>query len=218
MCSALAPYLRRPLAFIAARTRSPPCRRCGYHTGSRPADRANRERRSWRRTAGRSRQDRARPGDCTPCTTRISRTRAAAALPSVMGGPGRDFFRRSGLGASSLLGCRLRWSIFASVAGTFAPSRDRAVAGRKVISAHALRVRHTASGSVAAIRAGVPDPISSFGAPGQARRREPCCVGPPRRRTRLLDPHCVARRGGHAVVHAVGCTSPGYGAAPGMVR
>jgi hypothetical protein len=44
-------------------------------------------------------------------------TRAAAALPSVMGGPGGDFFRRSVPGASSLLGGRLRWSIFALVAG-----------------------------------------------------------------------------------------------------
>jgi hypothetical protein len=41
----------------------------------------------------------------------ISRTRAAAALPSVIGGPGGDFFRRSALGASSLLGGRLRSSI-----------------------------------------------------------------------------------------------------------
>jgi hypothetical protein len=41
----------------------------------------------------------------------IKPTPAAAALPSVIGGPGGDFFRRSALGASSLLGCRLRWSI-----------------------------------------------------------------------------------------------------------
>jgi hypothetical protein len=41
----------------------------------------------------------------------IKRTPAAAAPPSVISGPGGDFFRRSALGASSLLGYRLRWSI-----------------------------------------------------------------------------------------------------------
>jgi hypothetical protein len=48
---------------------------------------------------------------------KISRTRAAAALPSVIGGPCGDLFRRSELGASSLPGGRRRWSIFAPVAG-----------------------------------------------------------------------------------------------------
>jgi len=82
--------------------------------------------------------------------------------------------RGMGAGHRELLGTAF------NMGPTFALSRDRAVASRKVILAHALRVRHTASGSVAAIRAAVPDPVSSFGAPGQARRREPCCFGPPR--------------------------------------
>jgi hypothetical protein len=48
----------------------------------------------------------------------INRTPAAAAPPSVMGRPGGVFFRRSALGALSLLGWRLRWSIFAPAAGS----------------------------------------------------------------------------------------------------
>jgi len=53
------------------------------------------------------RQHRARPdGRCMAPDDKP--TRSAAALPSVMGGPSRDFFRRSALGASSRLGCRLR--------------------------------------------------------------------------------------------------------------
>jgi hypothetical protein len=95
----------------AARSRSPPCRYCGCRSASTPADRANREQRSRRRNAGRSPQDRARPGDRTPCTRRSAGPRPQPRFPSVMGGPGGDFFRRSALGSSSRLGCRLRRSI-----------------------------------------------------------------------------------------------------------
>src|SRR5215469_11422126 len=42
--------------------------------------------------------------------------------------------------------------------------------------------------------------------------------GPPRRRSRLLDGHHVAWRGGHARLDAGGGASPGYGAATGMGR
>jgi hypothetical protein len=56
----------------AARRRSPPCRSHGFRTASTLADRANREPRSRRRTARRPSQGRARPGDHTPCTTRLA--------------------------------------------------------------------------------------------------------------------------------------------------
>lgn len=57
---------------------------------------------------------------------------------------------------------------------------------------NALRLDHAAPGSLLAIRAGLPDPVVSRGASGQACGPEPSGLGPPRRRSRLLDPNSVA--------------------------
>jgi hypothetical protein len=78
----------------AARSRSPPVEVAGCPTWNRRAARATREPRSRHRVAAPSRQGRAPPGDRTPLHQTISRTRAAAALPSVKGGPGCNFHCR----------------------------------------------------------------------------------------------------------------------------
>ena len=82
--------------------------------------------------------------------------------------------------------------------------------------AYVLRVHRTAPGSVLATPAGVLDPGLSHGATGQARGRKSRSLGPSRCRSRFLDPHSLARRGGHALLHALRGASPDYGAAPGM--
>lgn len=79
------------VCITAARSRSPPCRPCGCRIASTPAARANSGRSSRHRSARPFRPGRARPGCGNPGHQTINRTRAAAALPSVMGGPGWDF-------------------------------------------------------------------------------------------------------------------------------
>jgi len=51
----------------------------------------------------------------------------------------------------------------------------------------ALRVHHAAPGSVPAILAGVPDPVLSYGEPGQRCGWQPCGFCPSRCRSRFFD-------------------------------
>src|SRR6516165_9567885 len=78
--------------------------------------------------------------------------------------------------------------------------------------AYAFCVHHATSGSGLAVSAGLCDPISARGAPGEVRGWEPRDFGPSRCRSRFLDPHSVARRGVHALLHALGGASPHHGA------
>jgi hypothetical protein len=73
----------------------------------------------------------------------------------------------------------------------------------------AIRIHHSTSGAVLAVSASLPHPSVSVRASGQGHVRKPRGFYSSRCQSRLLDPHRVARRGGHAILPAFGRTQAG---------
>jgi hypothetical protein len=87
-----------------------PYRHHGSRTRSKPAVAANPGPEFLPHISAPARRGPVDPMPAIPTPNDQANTRRSG-TPSVIGGPGGDFFRRSALGASSRLGCRLRWSI-----------------------------------------------------------------------------------------------------------